>query len=289
VVDDPAAPCRPHREECEAAEPRNDGTAAARRNAQVSGLVTSAGFVFPRGGHRHGEVARDGFRLRGFDHIYRIESFSDAVFALVVTLLVVSLEVPRSFDDLTRALSGFLGFAFSFAILIEIWIVQNRFFRRYGIHDSKTIVLTSTLLFVVILFTYPLKFLSRLLTFIASGDMSNVIRLDQLWQLFVLYGLGYAAVFFVFGSLYRHALTQADALQLTPTERILTRDSAAISFGQMLAPAASIAIAAALHFSANDPIVGPLAGFSYPVVITAVIFTIKGRSNRQLRALGASP
>jgi hypothetical protein len=46
------------------------------------------------GRHRHGEVDRDGFRLRGFDHVYRIESFSDAVFAFVVTLLVVSLEVP---------------------------------------------------------------------------------------------------------------------------------------------------------------------------------------------------
>jgi transmembrane protein TMEM174 (potassium channel) len=238
-----------------------------------------------RGSHPHGEIDPDGFRLRGFNHVYRIESFSDAVFAFVVTLLVVSLEVPKSFDDLTRSLSGFLGFAFSFAVLVQIWVVQNRFFRRYGLHDGKTIFLTSTLLFLVILFTYPLKFLSRLLVFVSSGDISSVIRLDQLWELFLLYGLGYAAVFFVFGSLYRHALTKADVLALTPKERILTRDSAGISFGQMLAPAASIAIAVSLHLTGNDGIVGPAAGFIYPFVITAVITAIKFRSARKLRKL----
>lgn len=242
--------------------------------------------MFPRS-HRQGEIDPDGFRLRGFNHVYRIESFSDAVFAFAVTLLVVSLEVPRSFDDLVRSLSGFLGFAFGFFVLVQIWSTQNRFFRRYALHDGTTITLTTILLFLVIVFTYPLKFLSRLLVYVSSGDISSVIRLDQLWQLFVLYGVGYAAVFFVFGSLYRHALRKAEVLALTPKEQILTRDSAAISFGQMLAPAASIAIAFSLHVTGNDGIVGPTAGFIYPIVITAVIYAIKFRSDRNLRKLEA--
>jgi hypothetical protein len=241
-----------------------------------------------RGGHPHGEIDPDGFRLRGFNHVFRIESFSDAVFGFVVTLLVVSLAVPNSFDDLLRSLSGFVGFAFSFALLVQIWATQNTFFRRYGLHDGKTIALTSTLLFLVILFTYPLKFLSRLFTLVSSGDIAGVIRLDQVWQLFVVYGLGYAAVFLVFGSLYRHALSQRAALELTPREQLMTRVAAAVSFGQMAAPAASIGIAVSLHVTGNDGIVGPAAGFIYPLVITVVITLLKSRERRQLNMLDAA-
>ncbi len=234
-----------------------------------------------RGAFRHGEVDSDGFRLRGHAEVYRVESFSDAVFALSVTLLVVSLEVPRSFDDLLRSLSGFFGFAFGFAILVNIWFTQNKFFRRYALHDHKTIVLTSILLFVVVLFTYPLKFLSRLVV-VASSDAAAAIRTDQLWQMFLVYGIGYSAVFVVFALLYHHAWTQSAALELTPKERLLTKQSVAIMCGLTLAPIASIAIALMLHWTGYDGAIPLAAGFIYPVVITAAIGVVKARSRRQL-------
>jgi hypothetical protein len=241
-----------------------------------------------RGIHRHGEIDGDGFRLRGVDHVYRIESLSDGVFAFVVTLLVVSLTVPDTFDDLLKSLAGAAGFALSFALMVQFWAIQNRYFRRYGLHDRTTIALTAVLLFLVILFTYPLKFLVRLLVDFSGGASlaTGAIRPDQIWLLFLIYGLGYAGVFFIFGALYRHAGSQADALDLTPRERVLTGESAERAFGQIVAPAASIALAAGLHFAGHDGLVGPVAGFVYPLVIMSAIWFSKRRAGRALRALG---
>jgi len=50
------------------------------------------------------------FRWRSHE-ISRIEGLSDAVFAFAVTLLVVSLEVPKTFNELASAMRGFGAFA----------------------------------------------------------------------------------------------------------------------------------------------------------------------------------
>src|SRR5512144_3070514 len=105
-----------------------------------------------------GAGLRMGFRLRGGE-ISRIEGFSDAVFAFAVTLLVVSLEMPRTFHELSAAMKGFVVFAVCFALLIEVWREHYVFFRRYGLQDAGTVWLNAALLFVVLFYVYPLKFL----------------------------------------------------------------------------------------------------------------------------------
>ena len=41
---------------------------------------------------------------------HRIEAFSDAVFAFAVSLLVISLEVPKSSTELLQSMKGFFPF-----------------------------------------------------------------------------------------------------------------------------------------------------------------------------------
>ena len=103
----------------------------------------------------------DGFRMRGRE-VTRLESFSDAVFGFALTLLVVTLEVPKSFADLLATLRGFPTFAVCFAMLASIWNTHYRFCRRYGLDDGATRFLTCILLFIVLLYVYPLKFLFTL-------------------------------------------------------------------------------------------------------------------------------
>src|ERR1700733_16327564 len=89
----------------------------------------------------------------------RLETFSDAVFAFAVTLIIVSLEVPKSFDELFETMKGFVSFGVCFALLFLIWNNQNIFFRRYGMVDAYITFLNGVLLFLVLIYTYPLKFL----------------------------------------------------------------------------------------------------------------------------------
>src|SRR5581483_11802001 len=100
----------------------------------------------------------DGFRWRGTE-VSRIEGLSDAVFAFAVTLLVVSLEVPKTFDELMVVMRGFFSFAVCFALLLQVWHEQYRFFCRYNLQDSTSFVLNCILLFLVLFYVYPLKFL----------------------------------------------------------------------------------------------------------------------------------
>src|SRR5215210_5028863 len=167
---------------------------------------------------------QNGFRLRGLGEVSRVEALSDGVIAFAITLLVVSLEVPRTFDELLVTMRGFLAFAITFAMLFHVWLVQYKFFRRYGLNDNFTIWLTALLLFVVLFYVYPLKFVW---TFIvnallglgtqvetSAGNFEPVVRGEQVPTMLAVYGAGFAAVFAIFALLYLHAYRRRAALDL---------------------------------------------------------------------------
>jgi uncharacterized membrane protein len=151
--------------------------------------------------------------------VSRLEAFSDAAFAFALTLLVVSLDVPKSYDELMRTMRGFPSFACCFALLVWIWHEHNVFFRRYGLQDGRTVLLNSLLLFVTLFYIYPLKFMFDSM----FGELDAVPGLErmtllQLSRASVVYGLGFVALFLMFALLYRHAYTKRDELGLTPVE-----------------------------------------------------------------------
>ncbi|MGA7872678.1 MAG: TMEM175 family protein [Candidatus Binatus sp.] len=88
------------------------------------------------------------FQLRGRE-INRIEAVSDVVFGFALSMLVVSLEVPRTYTDLIAAVRGFPAFALTFAALMWVWVRHYYFFRYYGLDDLTTIFLNTGTRFVM--------------------------------------------------------------------------------------------------------------------------------------------
>jgi hypothetical protein len=199
--------------------------------------------------------------------VSRLEGFSDAVFAFGVTLLVVSLEVPRTFDELWDTMRGFLAFAICFTILFQVWYRHFTYFRRYGLEDTFTTIATAILLFVVLFYVYPLKFLWTLVlsnflggaTVHRPGGRVEAMILDaQVPRLFEIYGLGFAAVFLVFAALYWHAYRRRGALGLTAHQTLDARLSILSNAGQAGIGLLSAAIAFFGGVRATMP-----AGFIY--------------------------
>lgn len=169
--------------------------------------------------------SEEGFVLRGTE-VTRLESFSDAVFGFALTLLVVSLDVPKTFSDLVATMRGFPAFALCFLFLALIWNGHYKFCRRFGLDDGTCRFLTCVMLFLVLFYVYPLKFLfnfSITSLLVQGANGSDVMTRSQFGTLLVIYGLGFAAVYLAMTLLYLHAYRLRDALELTELEKFDTR------------------------------------------------------------------
>jgi len=180
----------------------------------------------------HHKAVVDGFRWRSRE-IARIEGFSDACFGFAVTLLIISLEVPRTSTELFEVMHGFVAFLATFWMLASIWYAQFLYFRRYGLEDRITVILNLVLIFTVLFFVYPLKFLFTTMiehggfggTLAGAHGVEKVILPQHKPLLLIIFGLGFAAVFVVFLLLYVHAYRKREALGLNELEVFETRHS----------------------------------------------------------------
>jgi uncharacterized membrane protein len=214
------------------------------------------------------------FRNRAHE-VSRLEAFSDVVFGFALTLIVVSLEVPKTYEELIAAMRGFPAFAFCFAILIWIWHAHYTYFRRYGLHDEFTVWMNTFLLFVVLFYVYPLKFV--FMSF--AGNRGYGVHEARV--LFTIYGAGFAGIFFIYTMLYSHAFKKRGELQLNAVEQHDTQTHVMMFAGNVAIGVASILLALTLP----DRLVG-LAGYIYFVtgLVSWYLGTTRGSQRRDVEA-----
>jgi uncharacterized membrane protein len=158
--------------------------------------------------------------IRG-NEIYRVEALSGAVFAFTVSLLIMSLVVPKTFDELKQIMLQFFPFLATVSLVFFFWYLQNNYFRSYGLNDTKVIVLNLSLLVLLLFYVYPLKFLFSLLLGIlfhipyfeeVTSNGGTVILQEEFPMLILFFSAGYAVIWMLFYFMYAHVYRYRSSL-----------------------------------------------------------------------------
>lgn len=222
------------------------------------------------------------FRLRGLA-MTRIETFTDAVFAFALTLLVISLEPPITLAGLEEALLGAPAFLLSATMLMMFWWAHHDWSRRYGLDDAVTVILSCLLVFTVLIYVYPLRFMFGMLiawlSQLFGGPFSETVRVadpSEVNRMFVVYGIGFIAMSAAVALLNLHAWRKRATLELTAFERHETR--VAIGAWLILAAVGAVSVAVAV---AVPPSLAGLPGWVYaPLGIIMPLYTIAMKKRR---------
>jgi uncharacterized membrane protein len=154
--------------------------------------------------------APDGFPLRvpaapggedpGEKETGRVEAFSDGIFAIAMTLLVLDLKVPRDLaapDGLLPALSRqwptFAAYLTSFATILVMWVNHHRLFSHIRRINGAFLFLNGLLLLFVTFVPFP------------TALVSEYLRRPEARTAAAIYAGTYFALAIVFNLLWRYA------------------------------------------------------------------------------------
>ncbi len=161
----------------------------------------------------------------------RIEAFSDGVFAIAITLLVLDLHLPgdepaASGADLWAALlhlwPSYLAFVTSFVFIGIMWINHHRLFIHISRVDNALLLYNLLLLLGVTVLPFPTSLVARNLGHGGEGPAALVYN-----GLFVFIALA-------FNFLWRHAATGERLLEPDVDHAAVQRITRQYMFGPLL-------------------------------------------------------
>ncbi len=147
----------------------------------------------------------------------RLEAFSDGVFAIAMTLLVLELRAPPpgtlQSDSLLRALlhawPSYLAFVTSFATVLIVWINHHNLFRMIRRTDHTLLLLNGFLLIVVTFIPFP------------TNVLAEYIREPDARTAAIFYSGTFLAMAIAFNLLWRYAAHDRRLLARDADERLI--------------------------------------------------------------------
>ena len=140
----------------------------------------------------------------------RVEAFSDGVFAIAITLLILEIKVPAAgtgalSQQLAQQWPSYVSFFISFAFIGIMWINHHRLFTHIVRCDHLLLILNLLLLLGVIVVPFPTAVLA-----------THLRHTDQRAAL-ILYNATYVFIAFAFSLLWGHASS--------PKRHLLAKDA----------------------------------------------------------------
>jgi uncharacterized membrane protein len=114
----------------------------------------------------------------------RLEAFSDGVFAIAITLLVLEIGVPESdFEHLWKGIAdqwpSYLAYATSFLTIGGLWLAHHGIFRRLASADGVVMGLNILLLMLVAFLPFPTKLVAEAIHLTAGEAARHRDLLEQ--------------------------------------------------------------------------------------------------------------
>jgi TMEM175 potassium channel family protein len=199
----------------------------------------------------------------------RIEAFSDGVFAIAITLLVLDIRVPvTEFDNLWRGIvhewPAYLGYATSFLTIGGLWLAHHGVFRRLLYANNRVMQINLLLLMAVSFLPYPTRLVAE-----------TIRNQDAERAAVIFYGLSLLVISLLFGALWGTIARDRELLRPEVTDEevnaILLQATPSIGF---YVGATALAIAAPR-----------VAAFGYLVI--AVVSVLRARGDEPAAAAPA--
>jgi uncharacterized membrane protein len=175
----------------------------------------------------------------------RLVAFSDGVFAITITLLVLELRPPADDESLLHGLvdlwPSYLAYAVSFLFIGQVWVNHHVMFDHIRAADRLVLLLNTLLLMVVVFLPFATSVLAEALR---SGDDEQTAV--------VFYGVAFAVTALTFNAVWQYACRH----------RLLS---------EALDPAGATAIGRRFELALAWLATGGLLGALLPVVGVAVI------------------
>jgi len=165
----------------------------------------------------HNEIKKE-FQLE------RIALFSDAVFAIAITLLVIEIKIPEIHENVSdkallhslgHLIPKFVGFLVSFMLIALFWNVHHRMFGLVTGYDRKLKVLNLVFLFFVVLMPFSTGFYSEY----AGPELFR----SQLKVPMTFYVLNFCCMGFTNYFMWRHIMNPKNKLAEPPIDPLTAK------------------------------------------------------------------
>ena len=175
----------------------------------------------------------------------RLEAFSDGVFAIAATLLVLELRVPRGVGDLAQTLldawPAYAAYLVSFLTIGIIWVNHHTLLEHIRRVDRPFLYLNVLLLLWVAIVPFPTSVLDEYLL----SDRGATVAAVLYGAVGLLIAVAFSAIFFYATRDERLLVDRAHARRIREEGRLFPIGLAAYAAGIALAfvaPVASVAI-----------------------------------------------